>query len=313
MKLNYEINLIKGDKEMDNKRFFTLETESRNKYYQIPKIFMVKESKYSSLSAMAKLTYGILADRNSISIENGWIDDEQRVFFLFNQLDLCEVLGVKDPKSVRRYIKELEIMNLIYTVRQGVNLPNRLYLLQVEVSETQSYQLIGKNALSRQGKMPHQDREKCPTNKTNINKTNINKTNKSSSSKEESEEEVDTDVSLILKESSKINLKLSRKVVEQLLTGYNLKEILRIIAAINNPEEIKNVRAYMQKALVENSKEVKVTKNITNNIKSDGVIAASNIKSYGKKETRFNNYAQREYDYEELGDELLGWPEQLQI
>lgn len=182
---------------------------------------------------------------------------------------------------------------------------------QVKVPEAQLYQLIGKKYPSRKVKNTHQDGQKIPTNKTNINKTNINKTNKSSSSKEENEEEVDTDVSLILKESSKINLKLSRKVVEQLLTGYNLKEILRIIAAINNPEEIKNVRAYMQKALVENSKEVKVTKNITNNIKSDGVIAASNIKSYGKKETRFNNYAQREYDYEELEDELLGWPKQL--
>ena len=266
---------------MDNKRFFTLETESKNKYYQIPKIFMVKESKYSSLSAMAKLTYGILADRNSISIENGWIDEEQRVFFIFDQESICEILGVKDPKTVRKYLKELEKIDLIFTVRQGINLPNRLYLLQVEVSESQSYQLIGKKPLSREGKNPHQDREKSPSNKTNINKTNINKTNINktniSSSKEKVEEE-DSDTDLILKESSKINLKLSRKVVEQLLTGYSIKEILRVIAAINNPSEVKSVGAYMRKSLVENSKSINITKTTVKEVKSNGNFKSRDIK-----------------------------------
>ena len=261
---------------MDNKRFFTLETESKNKYYQIPKIFMVKESKYSSLSAMAKLTYGILADRNSISIENGWIDAEQRVFFIFDQESLCDILGVKDPKTVRKYLKELEKIDLIFTVRQGINLPNRLYLLQVEVSESQSYQLIGKNPLSREGKNPHQDREKSPSNKTNINKTNINKTNISSSKEKVEEEDSDTD--LILKESTKINLKLSRKVVEQLLTGYSIKEILRVIAVINNPSEVKNVGAYMKKSLVENSKSINITKTTVKEVKPNGNFESRDIK-----------------------------------
>jgi prophage antirepressor-like protein len=257
---------------MNNKRFFTLETESRNKYYQIPKVFMLKESKYSSLSPMAKLTYGILADRNSISIENGWIDDEQRVFFLFNQEDLCETLGISQPKTLRKYLKELESMDLIFTVRQGLNLPNKLYLLQVEVSESQSYQLIGKKHPSRRAKNTYQEGQKIPTNKTNINKTNINKTNKSSSNEKVEEEEIESDIDLILRETSKINLKLSRKVTEQLLLGYNLKEILRVIAAISNPSEIKNAGAYVRKALVENSKttEVKVTNNITNELKGNG-------------------------------------------
>ncbi|WP_297439386.1 replication initiator protein A [uncultured Clostridium sp.] len=276
---------------MDNKRFFTLETESKNKYYQIPKIFMVKESKYSSLSAMAKLTYGILADRNSISIENGWIDEEQRVFFIFDQESICEILGVKDPKTVRKYLKELEKIDLIFTVRQGINLPNRLYLLQVEVSESQSYQLIGKKPLSREGKNPHQDREKSPSNKTNINKTNINKTNINktniSSSKEKVEEE-DSDIDLILKESTKSNLKLSRKVVEQLLTGYTIKEILRVIAAINNPSEIKNVGAYMKKSLVENSKSINITKTTVKEVKPNGNFESRDIKN---------------------DEELMGWDE----
>ncbi|MGL4760425.1 MAG: replication initiator protein A [Sarcina sp.] len=276
---------------MNNKRFFTLETESRNKYYQIPKIFMVKESKYSSLSPMAKLTYGILADRNSISIENGWIDDKQRVFFLFNQEDLCEVLGISQPKTLRKYLKELESMDLIFIVRQGLNLPNRLYLLQVEVSESQSYQLIGKKYPSRKAKNTHQEGQKIPTNKTNINKTNINKTKKSSSKEKVEEEEIESDIDLILRETSKINLKLSRKVTEQLLLGYNLKEILRVIAAINNPSEIKNVGAYVKKALVENSKskEVTINNNITKEVKANG------------------NFKGREYDYEKEENELYGF------
>lgn len=164
---------------MNANRFFTLETESRNQFYQVPKIFMMEESTYFKMSAMAKLTYGVLADRNSLSISNGWIDDERRVFFLFNQKALCAVLGVKDPKTVRRYLKELESADLLYRESQGDGMVDRLYLLQVDVDESQSYQLMGQNALPLRAKCPTPPRAKCPTNNTNtINNTDINNNKK---------------------------------------------------------------------------------------------------------------------------------------
>lgn len=102
--------------------------------------------------------------------------------------------------------------------------------------------------------------------------------NKDLSSSKEKVEEEDSDTDLILKESSKINLKLSRKVVEQLLTGYSIKEILRVIAAINNPSEVKNVGAYMKKSLVENSKSINITKTTVKEVKPNGNFESRDIK-----------------------------------
>jgi hypothetical protein len=84
---------------MEMNRFFTLETEARNKFYQVPKAFMLEDSKYFKMSAMTKLLYGVLADRNNLSIMNGWVDDDKRVFFLFCQQEIGRLLGIKDQKQ----------------------------------------------------------------------------------------------------------------------------------------------------------------------------------------------------------------------
>jgi hypothetical protein len=153
---------------MDMNRFFTLETEARNQFYQVPKVFMLEESNYFKMSAMTKLLYGVLADRNSLSIKNGWVDDDKRVFFLFSQEEIGRLLGIKDTKTVRKYLKELETMDLLYRKRQGLNKTDKLYLLQVEVCERQSYQLIGENSLSKEENIPLQKKRIFPPNNTNI-------------------------------------------------------------------------------------------------------------------------------------------------
>ena len=67
------------------KRYFTIYEEVKEQYYKIPKVFMLEESKYFEMSAMAKLIYSILSDRNSVSIKNK-----------FNNGDLtCEWCGTK--------------------------------------------------------------------------------------------------------------------------------------------------------------------------------------------------------------------------
>ena len=89
-------------------RFYTVETESKKQFFQLPKVFMLEDSKYFNMHPMAKMTYAILEDRNRLSIKNGWIDKQGRIFFLFNQKNLCRVLGIKDSKTLRKYLIELE-------------------------------------------------------------------------------------------------------------------------------------------------------------------------------------------------------------
>ena len=114
------------------KKYFTIYKDIEEQYYKIPKAFMLEESRYFEMSPMAKLIYSILSDRNSISIKNKWVDKENKVYFIYKQKDLCDITGIKSPKTLRKYLKELEIYELIERKKQGLNKPDRLYLLHPE-------------------------------------------------------------------------------------------------------------------------------------------------------------------------------------
>ena len=51
-------------------------------FYRIPKA-LFQEQRFQSLSTDAKTLYGILLDRMSLSVKNGWLDKQGRVFIIF--------------------------------------------------------------------------------------------------------------------------------------------------------------------------------------------------------------------------------------
>ena len=51
-------------------------------FYRVPKA-LFQEPRFQSLSTDAKTLYGILLDRMSLSVKNGWLDEQNRVFILF--------------------------------------------------------------------------------------------------------------------------------------------------------------------------------------------------------------------------------------
>ena len=162
--------------------YYTIDDGAKEQFYKFPKIFMVEDSKYFSMSPMAKLTYSILADRNSLSIKNKWVDENKRVYFLFKQTEIAKFIGIKDLKTVRKYLTELEKYGLLERKRQGINIPDRMYLKHVDVTESQLYQLMGENPLpdkekspTGQGKIPYPDKEKSPSNNNKKNNTYFNK------------------------------------------------------------------------------------------------------------------------------------------
>lgn len=105
---------------------------SNSNNYEVPKIFSDKNSKYFELSIQAKYLYGILREENKLSIKRNLVDEKGRVYFLFAQKDLCKAMGVKDPKTIRKYIKELENVSLLYREKQSVTEADRIYLLKLE-------------------------------------------------------------------------------------------------------------------------------------------------------------------------------------
>lgn len=162
---------------MSSNRFFTLETESRNQFYQVPKQFMMKESKYYVMNSDSKLLYGLLADRNSLSISNGWLDIENKIYFVATVESLMELTGWGKGKVIK-HLKELRTFELLLSEQKGQGNPSWHYLLQIEVEnglEIKSYQQKSENQTSRSSEIKLQEVLKSDSNNTNTNNTNINK------------------------------------------------------------------------------------------------------------------------------------------
>lgn len=47
-------------------------------FIRIPKAMMVSDGIFSELSVQAKLIYGMLLDRMSVSLKNRWLDEQNR-------------------------------------------------------------------------------------------------------------------------------------------------------------------------------------------------------------------------------------------
>lgn len=50
-------------------------------FYRIPKVLFT-DDRFRVLSAEAKTLYGILLDRVSLSVKNGWVDSQGRVYII---------------------------------------------------------------------------------------------------------------------------------------------------------------------------------------------------------------------------------------
>lgn len=95
-------------------------------FYRLPKVFFTSE-KYQDMKLESKTAYAILRDRFELSLKNGWIDEEQNVYFVFTIAGLQEILGCGNKKVIA-IKRDLTKFGLLEEVRQGLNKPNRLYL-----------------------------------------------------------------------------------------------------------------------------------------------------------------------------------------
>ena len=95
-------------------------------FIRIPKV-MLTEGTFSSLSIPAKVLYGVLLDRMTLSRKNGWFDDENRVFIIYQIGEIQEDLGFSKKKAMD-LLSELEAFGLLEKKRRGHGLPNILYV-----------------------------------------------------------------------------------------------------------------------------------------------------------------------------------------
>ena len=98
-------------------------------FYRIPKLLFT-DSRFVGISTDAKLLYGILLDRMSLSMKNGWHDEQGRVYIIFTLDDVAETLGYKTEKAIKLF-NELDTkkgVGLIERVRQGQGRASLIYV-----------------------------------------------------------------------------------------------------------------------------------------------------------------------------------------
>ena len=95
-------------------------------FIRIPKIMLIDQM-FQSLSMAAKVLYGVLLDRMSLSMKNEWLDEESRVYIIYQIGEIQEDLGFTKKKAMD-LLAELEEFGLLEKKRRGHGLPNILYV-----------------------------------------------------------------------------------------------------------------------------------------------------------------------------------------
>ena len=98
-------------------------------FYRIPKLLFA-DSRFSSISTNAKLLYGMLLDRMSLSAKNGWYDAQGRVYIIFSIEDVTEVLGFKTDTVIKLFneLDTVKGVGLIERIRQGQGRASIIYV-----------------------------------------------------------------------------------------------------------------------------------------------------------------------------------------
>lgn len=95
-------------------------------FIRIPKLLLTDE-RFKELSISAKFIYGVLLDRMSLSRKNGWLDEDGRVYIIYQISEIQEDFGFSKGKVIE-LLKELERIGLLEKKRRGMGLPSILYV-----------------------------------------------------------------------------------------------------------------------------------------------------------------------------------------
>ena len=174
--------------------FYGKEAEQYS-FYKIPKLLFTDDY-FKKISVEAKVLYGLMLDRMSLSVKNQWMDEEGRAYIYYSLEDIMDALGCSNKKAIS-IMKELDIdagIGLIEKKRQGQGKPTMIYLKQfmiqdvqkcrnytseekTDVSEVKNLHILKcKNDMSRNEESSCLEVKNIHTNKNNINNTELSNT-----------------------------------------------------------------------------------------------------------------------------------------
>ena len=98
-------------------------------YFRIPRQ-LITDPRFKHLSTDAKLLYGMLLDRMSLSVKNGWYDEDGRVYIYYTVEEICGDMNCGRDKAMKM-LADLDTrkgVGLINRVKQGQGKPTKLYV-----------------------------------------------------------------------------------------------------------------------------------------------------------------------------------------
>ena len=176
--------------------YYGIEAEQFS-FYRVPRL-LIKDERFKKLSSDAKLLYGLMLDRMSLSIKNEWFDEDNRAYIIYTIDSIMEDLGCGKEKAVK-VLAELDSVKgigLVEKVRRGLGKPDIIYVknfasLAENVDEKKSENTdkiteVGKsdfkkseNRTSRSPEIEPQEVGESNPNYTNYNQTDLNYTEES--------------------------------------------------------------------------------------------------------------------------------------
>ncbi len=98
-------------------------------YFRIPKL-LITDKRYNGISSDAKILYGVLLDRMSLSLKNKWIDEQNRVFIIYSIKEICKKLECSKDKAmyVMAELDNSKGIGLIEKAKRGLGLPDIIYV-----------------------------------------------------------------------------------------------------------------------------------------------------------------------------------------
>ena len=98
-------------------------------YFRIPRL-LITSPRFKHLSTDAKLLYGMLLDRMSLSAKNNWYDEDGRVYIYYTVEEICGDMNCGRDKAMK-LLAELDTgkgVGLIERIKQGQGKPTKIYV-----------------------------------------------------------------------------------------------------------------------------------------------------------------------------------------
>ena len=139
-------------------------------FYRVPRL-LIKDERFRGLSSDAKLLYGLMLDRMSLSMKNGWLDDESRAYIIYTIDNIREDLGCSKEKAVK-VLAELDAgkgIGLVEKIRRGLGKPDIIYVKNFIIQDEGRKEPFNADVSTEVGKTDFKRSEK-PTSRSQENR-----------------------------------------------------------------------------------------------------------------------------------------------